>query len=38
MRYEQQQFRALMAERGVLALSREQAGELAARIRPALDV
>jgi diadenosine tetraphosphate (Ap4A) HIT family hydrolase len=35
--YERQQFHALMAEHGVLALSREQAGELAARIRSALD-
>jgi len=34
--YEQQQFHALMAEHGVLALSREQAEELAAGIRSAL--
>jgi diadenosine tetraphosphate (Ap4A) HIT family hydrolase len=35
--YEQQQFQALMAEHGVLALSREQSEELAARLRSALE-
>jgi diadenosine tetraphosphate (Ap4A) HIT family hydrolase len=34
--YEQQQFHALMAERGVLALSAKQSEQLAARIRSAL--
>jgi diadenosine tetraphosphate (Ap4A) HIT family hydrolase len=34
--YEHQQFHALMAEHGVLALSPEQSQELAARIRAAL--
>ena len=35
--YERQQFHALMAEHGVLALSTEQSEELAARIRSALE-